>query len=324
MTEPPHQQQMKTSFLFIQLQAFPARALPTQSPAAAASTAAPGGLEAGHSFPSPRTGFLAGRDLGRTQGLAAPPSSLLQKGGPGTEGPAAFTCSAPGEKKAGDGKPRERAGGRSGGCRCPHRGHRLAPASGKLGRLLLPPCQLPSPAPVMSDGSSSRSMGWEHWPGASAPQDLGDSQPRCSDALGCSMAQASPAHAADQQERALLSRSAATHRVSLRSCEEDTGTTVRATRARLCRYCPEVQTSKGCPAPPATLPLKVRTCVCPSPPDSGCPTKEREQGTDRPSRPPVSTPATPPRATPAGDVSLEDNLAFSEAWWSTLHVEFLW
>lgn len=244
---------MKTSFLFIQLQAPPARALPALSPAATAWTAAPGGPEEGHISPSPRTGFLAGQDLRRTQGPAAPPSRPLQKGGHGTEQPAAFSCSAQ-KKKEGEEKPQDLDVRRGGLCGSPRCRRSLAPASRKLGRLQPLPCRLPSPDVIMSDGSSSPSKGWKQWPVITAPQDLWDTGP--GNALGYSIPQDTLAHAADKDERAKL-RGVATCQVLQKNCDEDTGTTMQARRARLCRYCPPVQTSKSCPAPPTTLPLKV-------------------------------------------------------------------
>ncbi|XP_011795174.1 PREDICTED: uncharacterized protein LOC105510154 [Colobus angolensis palliatus] len=248
------QQQMKTSFLFIQLRAPPACTLPALSPAAT-----PGGLEEGHSFPSPRTGFLAGWDLRRTQGSAAPPLRLLQKAGPETEEPAAFTCSAPREKKEGRKKSQDPDVSRGGDYRSPHHRHCQAPASKTLGWLQPRAWRLPSPAPVMTDESSSPSMGWKHWPVTSATQDLWGMDPRCRDNLGCFPPRAVLVHTADGEEKNVLRRGAETCQILPGSCKEATGPTVQATRARLYRYCPAVHTSKGCPAPPATLPLKVRT-----------------------------------------------------------------
>ncbi|XP_030665921.1 uncharacterized protein LOC115834668 [Nomascus leucogenys] len=245
------QQQMKTSFLFIQLRASPACTLPAPSPAAT-----PGGLEEGHSFPSPRTGLLAGWDLRRTQGSAAPPLRLLQKAGPETEEPAAFTCSAPKEKKEGRKKSQDPDVSRGGDCRSPHYRHCQAPASKTLGWLQPLAWKLPSPTPIMSDESSSPSMGWKCWPVTSATQDLWGMDPRCRDALRRSPPRAVLVHAADGGERTVLRRGAETCQILPRSCKEATGTTVQATRARLYKYCPAVHTSKGCPAPPATLPLK--------------------------------------------------------------------
>uniref|UniRef100_A0A8I5N1V9 Pleckstrin and Sec7 domain containing 3 n=1 Tax=Papio anubis TaxID=9555 RepID=A0A8I5N1V9_PAPAN len=250
------QQQMKTSFLFIQLRAPPACALPAPSPAAT-----PGGLEEGHSFPSPRTGFLAGRDLRRTQGSAAPPLRLLQKAGPETEEPAAFTCSAPREKKEGRKKSQDPDVSRGGDYRSPHYRHCQAPASKTLGGLQPRAWRLPSPVPVMSDESSSPSMGWKHWPVTSATQDLWGMDPRCRDNLGCFPPRAVLVHTADGEEKNVLRRGAETCQILPGSCKEATGPAVQATRARLYRYCPAVHTSKGCPAPPATLPLKAETFV---------------------------------------------------------------
>lgn len=248
---------MKTSFLFIQLQAPTARALSSRSPAAAAWTAAPGGPEEGHIFPSPRTGFLAGQDLRHTQGLAAPPSRLLQKGGSGTEKPAAFSCSALKEEEREE-KPQDLDVRRGGVCRAPRHRPSPAPASRKFGRLQPLSCRLPSPAPVMSNESSNSSMGWENWPVITAPQDLWSMDPRSWDALGCSIPQATLAHATDRGESAMLRRGVATCQGLPKSCEEGTSTTMRARRARLYRYCPPIQTSKSYTVLPSALPLKVR------------------------------------------------------------------
>uniref|UniRef100_A0A8C9ASU9 Uncharacterized protein n=1 Tax=Prolemur simus TaxID=1328070 RepID=A0A8C9ASU9_PROSS len=253
------QQQMKTSFLFIQLRAPPAPALPAQSPATAACTAAaPGGLEEGHTPPSPRTGFLAGWDLRRTGNLAASPSSPPQEAGPGTERPAAFGCSALKPKKAGEEKPQDLHVSRGGDCGSPHRRRPRGPASRKLGRPQPLPCGCPSPAPGMSNGSSESSTGWKHQPVPSAPQGPRGMDSLCGDAWGCSIPRAALDRAADDREWAVLTRAAATCQVLPGRWEEGAGTAVRATRARLCRYCPAVQISTGCPAPPAALPLKVR------------------------------------------------------------------
>ncbi|XP_040352818.1 PH and SEC7 domain-containing protein 3 isoform X2 [Herpailurus yagouaroundi] len=260
MAEQPEQQQMKTSFLFIQLQAPPARAHPSQSPATAAWTAAPGGPEEGHIFPSPRTGFLAGQDLRHTQGLAALPSRLLQKGGSGTEEPAAFSCSALKEEEREE-KSQDLDVRRGGVCRTPRHRPSPAPASRKFGRLQPLSCRLRSPAPVMSNESNNPSMGWEHWPVITAPQDLWSKDPSSWDALGCSMPPAILAHATDRGESAMLRRGVATCQILPKSCEEGTSTTVQARRARLYRYCPPVQTSKSYPALPAALPLKAETFV---------------------------------------------------------------
>ncbi|XP_078301595.1 PH and SEC7 domain-containing protein 3 isoform X2 [Panthera onca] len=260
MAEQPEQQQMKTSFLFIQLQAPPARPHPSQSPATAAWTAAPGGPEEGHIFPSPRTGFLAGRDLRHTQGLAAPPSRLLQKGGSGTEEPAAFSCSALKEEEREE-KSQDLDVRRGGVCRTPRHRPSPAPASRKFGRLQPLSCRLRSPAPVMSNESNNPSMGWEHWPVITAPQDLWSKDPSSWDALGCSMPQVILAHATDRGESAMLRRGVATCQILPKSCEEGISTTVQARRARLYRYCPPIQTSKSYPALPAALPLKAETFV---------------------------------------------------------------
>uniref|UniRef100_A0A8C9Q854 Uncharacterized protein n=1 Tax=Spermophilus dauricus TaxID=99837 RepID=A0A8C9Q854_SPEDA len=258
MAERPQQQQMKTSFLFIQLQAPAARALPAQSPATAASTAAPGGLEEGHIFPSPRTNFLAGGDLRRTQGLAASPSSLLHGEGLGTVEPAAFSCCSLKEKEEGKPKPQDLH------LRSPHCRHCLAPASRNRACPQPLSCRLASPAPIMNDGSSSPPMGWKHWPVSSAPQDLWGMDTPARNARGCSTPQATWAHTVHRGERAGLRRGAATYQGLPQSCGEEAGTTVLATRAQLHRYCPTLQISTSSPAPPAAPPLKVRIC------DWGC------------------------------------------------------
>lgn len=267
---------MKTSFLFIQLQAPTARAFPALSPATAAWTAAPGGLERGHIFPSPRTGFLAGQDFRHTQSLAAPLWRLLQKEGRGTKQPAAFCCSSPkGEKESGH-KPQDLDVRRGGVCRSPCCRRSLAPASRKFGQLQPLSCTLPSPDVVMSDGSSNPSMGWKHWPVITAPQDLWGTDSQSWNALGCSVSQATLTNAADRGERAVPRRGAATSQILSKSCKEGTGITMRARRARLYRYCPPVQTSKSDPAPPTALPLKVRKCEWLNPPDPSCSHRKRE------------------------------------------------
>ncbi|XP_077925665.1 PH and SEC7 domain-containing protein 3 isoform X3 [Halichoerus grypus] len=113
----------------------------------------------------------------------------------------------------------------------------------------------------MSDESSNPSMGWEHWPAITAPQDLGSTAPRSWDALGCSIPQANLAHTTDRGESATLRRDVATCQAPPKSCEADIGTAARARRARLYRYCPRIQTSQSCPALPAPLPLKAETFV---------------------------------------------------------------
>lgn len=287
MAERPKQQQMKTSFLSIQLQAPPARALRALSPAATAWTAAPGGPEEGHIFPSLRTGFLASQDLRRTQGLAAPPSCLLQKEGPGTEPPAAFSCCA-GKEKEGEEKPQDLDVRRGGLCRSPRCRRSLAPASRKLGWLQPLSCRLPNPDVIMSDGSSNPSKGWKQWPVTTAPQDIWGTDPQPWNALGYSIPQSSSTHAADRGERAVLRRGAATCQVLPKSYKEGTGTTVQARRARLYRYCPPVQTSRNCPAPPTAVPLKVRKCAWLISPDPSCFHWKREwtEGREVPPRAP--------------------------------------
>lgn len=252
MAKQPRQQQLKTSFLRIQLQAPPARALPAQSPAAAASRAVPGGLEEGHIFPSAGTGFLEGWDLEHTQGLAAPSWSLLHE-----EEPAALRCSSPKEKKREEKSQHQNVKG-GGAYRSPHCGHCLVPASRKLGLS----CGLPKPAAVMSHGSSTPSMGWKHWPVLSAPQDLWSLDHLSRNGMGCPSPQAPLAPAADRSHRALQRGEAATFQRLPESYGEEPGTIVSATRAQLYRYCPVIQISRSCPAPPAALPLQVRTSVC--------------------------------------------------------------
>ncbi|XP_059541207.1 PH and SEC7 domain-containing protein 3 isoform X2 [Myotis daubentonii] len=261
MAEQPKQQQMKTSFLFIQLQAPPGRALPAPSPAATAWTAAPRGPEEGNILPSPRTGVLAGQDLRRTRGLAAPPSRLLQKEGRGTQPPAAFSCSARKQEKEGEEKPQDLDVRRGGLCGSPRCRRSLAPASRKVGRLQPLSCRPPSPDATMSDGSSNPSLGRKPWPVITAPQDPWGAEPQAWNALGNSIPQATLAHAAGRGERAELRRGTATGQVATKSCNEDTGTMVRARRAMLYRSRPPVQTSKSYPAPPTAPPLKAETFV---------------------------------------------------------------
>ncbi|XP_014448899.1 PH and SEC7 domain-containing protein 3 isoform X2 [Tupaia chinensis] len=258
MAEQPRQQQMKTSFLYTQLQAPPAPALPAQSPAAVAWTAAPGGLEEGHVFPSPGTGFLAGWGLRRTQGLAAPPASR-QKEGPGRERPAAFVCSAPKEQEA---KERARDGTvRTWGvCGSLHRRWCLSPDTQSCGRRPPLPGRLPSTVPVMSDGPSDPSAGWNYWPVTPALRDLSGRELRPRDASGCSIPQATLAQAADGGYQA-VPRGAAACQVPPLNCEDGPGTRGQGKRAQLCRYCPRVQTSQSYPALPAAQPLKAETFV---------------------------------------------------------------
>ncbi|KAK2491408.1 hypothetical protein MC885_011260, partial [Smutsia gigantea] len=243
MAEQPKQQQMKTSFLLIKLQAPPARGLPSRSPAAPAWTAAPGGLEEGRVFPSPRTGFLAGPDLGRTQHLAAPPPCLL-KGRCGTQ-TAAFSRPAAQDTDGGENPWAVHV--RSGGTCRPS----LAPAHRKLAGLQPLPRGLPSPAPVMSDWASCKL-----WPLLAAPQGLRGTDPQSWDALGCSMPWATQAHANDCGDRAVLLGGGVTCHVPPESCGENTGTTAWPMRAQLSRCHPPIQTSKSSPALPAALPLK--------------------------------------------------------------------
>ncbi|XP_005373665.1 PREDICTED: PH and SEC7 domain-containing protein 3 isoform X1 [Chinchilla lanigera] len=255
MAQQPRQQQLKTSFLFIQLQAPPARALPAQSPAAAASKAAPGGLEEGHFFSSPGTGFLAGWDLRRTQGSAAASLSLLYEEDPGTEEPAAFPCYSPEEQ--GEGKSWQRNVKRGGVCGSPHWGRCLAPASRKLGLS----CGLSNLAPVMSHGSSTPSTGCKRWPVLSGPQDLWGMDPLSRTAPECPPPQATVASAADRSPRAVQRGGAMTFQCRPESNGGEPGTQVPATKAQLYRYCPVIQISRSYPAPPAALPLQAETFV---------------------------------------------------------------
>ncbi|KFO38154.1 PH and SEC7 domain-containing protein 3 [Fukomys damarensis] len=260
MAEQPRQQQLKTSFLFIQLQAPPTTpALPTQSPAAAASKAAPGGLEEGLIFPSPGTGFLAGWDLRHTQGLAAPSSSLLHEEVSRREEPAAFSCFS--LKKEGEGdyrsQHRHRDVKRCGVCGTPQCGHFLAPASRKLGLA----CGLPNPAPVMSHGSSTPSVDWKHWPVLSGPQDLWGMSPLSTDAMGCPPPQAALTPEAVRSQKAALGGGVATFQRLPERRGEEPGTIVHVTRAQLYRHCPAIQTSRSYPAPPAAPLLQAETFV---------------------------------------------------------------
>ncbi|XP_027244707.1 PH and SEC7 domain-containing protein 3 isoform X5 [Cricetulus griseus] len=264
MAEQPQQQHMKTSFLFIQLQPPPTRAtltLPAPSPATAASRAAPGGLEEGHIFPSSRTGFLACWDLRYTQDLATTPLSLLPAESPGTQTPAVFNCYSLKEKKEETEKLQNLDVRRGGVCRSPHSRRCLAPASRKLGQPQGLPCRLASPTPTMNDGNSSPSMGWKHWPVISAHKDLRGMDPQARNAIELSGPQSTPSYSADSGKWAIQRRGTATQEVLRKNCEEETGTTVLATRARLFRYCPMIRISQSCPAPPAAVPLKAETFV---------------------------------------------------------------
>uniref|UniRef100_A0A8C0SW97 Uncharacterized protein n=1 Tax=Canis lupus familiaris TaxID=9615 RepID=A0A8C0SW97_CANLF len=231
--EQPEQQQMKTSFLFIQPQHPP----PTPAPARQ-----PQGAWRRDTFS--QVPALASWQARRTQGLVAPPSRLLQKGGPGTEEPAAFRCATLKEER--EDKPQDLDVRRGGVCRAPHHRLSLAPASKKFGLLPLS-CRLRSPAPIMSEESSNPSMGWEH-----RPQDLWSMDPRCWDPLRYSVPQASLAHTTDKGKSAVLRRGVATCQVLPKSCEEGPCSTVQARRARLYMYCPPIQIA-GAPRP--RLPL---------------------------------------------------------------------
>ncbi|CAO2612313.1 hypothetical protein LEMLEM_LOCUS15565 [Lemmus lemmus] len=259
MAQQPQQQQMKTSFLFIQLQAPPTRAtltLPAPSPTTAASTAAPGGLEEGHIFPSPRTGFLACWDLRYAQDLATSPLSLLPAESLRTQRPAVFNCSSLKEKKEETEKLQNLDVRTSGICGSPHSGRCLAPASRKLGQPQQLPCRLASPAPTMNDGSNSPSMGWKNWPVISAHEDLWGMDPRARNVTELLGPQSSLSSCADRGKWAIQRRGTATQEVLEKNCAEGIGTTVLATRAHLFRYCPTVQISQSCLAPPAAVPLK--------------------------------------------------------------------
>lgn len=245
----------ETSFPLIQLQAPPARGLSSLSPAAPARTAAPGSLGEERVFPHPRTGFLAGPDLGHAQHLAARPLRLL-KGSRGTQ-PAA--CSRPAAQDTeGEDNPWGVDVRRGGMCR-----PSLAPACRKPAGLPPLPRGLPSPAPVMSDGASC-----ELWPLLAAPQGLWGADPLSWDALGCLMPQAIQAHP-DCDDRAVLLGGGVTCHMLPENCGEDSGTMAQPRRARLYRCHPPIQTSKSSLAPPATLPLKVRKCVWLNPPPGG-------------------------------------------------------
>uniref|UniRef100_A0A8C5K033 Uncharacterized protein n=1 Tax=Jaculus jaculus TaxID=51337 RepID=A0A8C5K033_JACJA len=259
MAEQVQQQQMKTSFLFIQLQPPAARAiqvLPAQSPASAASTAAPRGLEEGHIFSSPRTGFLTGQNLRSAQGSAPSPWSLLPGEGPGTRRPAAFNCCALKGKKEGQEKPQNPDVRRGGACGSPHGRCCLATVSRKLGPAHLLSCRLSSPAPAVSVGSSSPPMAWEPLPVIPASQNLCGMDPQARNVFECSIPQTTLAHAAGRGEGAVLTRGATSYQVLPKNFGEGIGTALPATRARLCRYCPTIQIGQSCPAPPAALPLK--------------------------------------------------------------------
>lgn len=275
---------MRTSFLYIQLQAPPTRAtltFPAPSPATAALTAAPGDLEEGHIFPSPRTGFLASWDLRCAQDLATSPLSLLPAESPGTQRPAVFNCYSLKEKKE-ETEKLQNLDVRTGGiCGSPHSRRCLAPASRKLGQPQQLPCRLASPAPTMNDGSSSPSMGWKRWPVISAHEDLWVMDPKARKVTELSVPQSSRSSGADRGKWAIQRRETATQEVLEKNCGEGVGTTVLATRAHLFRYCPAVQISQSCPAPPAAVPLKVRSGIDLSPIDcSQCTAEGTDTGTD--------------------------------------------
>lgn len=272
MAGQPQPQQMKTSFLFIQLQPPPTRAtqtLPAPSPATAISTAAPGGLEEGHIFPSPRTSFFSAPwNLTCKQGFATS-SSLLPVEGLGTQRPAAFNCYSLKEKKEETEKSQNLHVRRGGVCGSSHSRRCLAPASGKLGLPQQLPCRLASPAPILNDGNSSPSIGWKHWPVISAYEDLWDMDPEARNIIEFSVPQSTLSYAADRGKRAPQRRGTVNQEVLLKTCEEKLGTTVLAIRPQLFRYCPTVQISQSCLAPPAAVPLKVRTSIYWNSLDSG-------------------------------------------------------
>ncbi|KAL1772808.1 PH and SEC7 domain-containing protein 3 isoform X1 [Sigmodon hispidus] len=265
MAEQPQQQQMKTSFLFIQLQPPPTRAtltLPAPSPATAASTAAPGGLEEGQIFSSSSSGFLACWDLRSTQDLATSPSSLLPAAeSSGTQRSAVFNCYSLKEKKEETEKLQNLDVRRGGVYGLSHSRRCLDPASRKLDHPQQLPCRLASPTPTMNDGSSHPSTGWKHWPVISAHEDLWGTDPQAKNGIEFHLPQSSLFYGADRAKQAIQMRGNATQEVLPKNCEEEIGTTVRATRAQLFRYCPTIQISQSCLAPPAAVPLKAETFV---------------------------------------------------------------
>eukprot|EP00071_Canis_lupus_P026090 XP_022259647.1 PH and SEC7 domain-containing protein 3 isoform X1 [Canis lupus familiaris] len=247
---------MKTSFLFIQPQHPPPPLHPPELSPPGFQRPRPGQQPQGawRRDTFSQVPALASWQARRTQGLVAPPSRLLQKGGPGTEEPAAFRCATLKEER--EDKPQDLDVRRGGVCRAPHHRLSLAPASKKFGRLLPLSCRLRSPAPIMSEESSNPSMGWEH-----RPQDLWSMDPRSWDPLRYSVPQASLAHTTDKGKSAVLRRGVATCQVLPKSCEEGPCSTVQARRARLYMYCPPIQICRSSPAPPAPLPLKAETFV---------------------------------------------------------------
>ncbi|XP_055422924.1 PH and SEC7 domain-containing protein 3 isoform X5 [Bubalus kerabau] len=238
-------QQTKTSFLFVQLRAPPARVRPAPAPA---RTAAAGGPEEGRPFPGPGAGSSAGGALGPPPRAGPPPP----RPGRGTAAPAAPCCSAPaqGEEKtrALDAR-RGRARGPPGRRRSP------APASGARGRRQPRPCRPRSLAPGMGDGGRSPSAGWTPWPDGPARPG-----PQARDAAGCSLPQAQAADGAQSPESRGGVEAPARSPARPRSTQ-GAGTLARASRARLCRHRAPLQTSRSCAAPPAALPLKAETFV---------------------------------------------------------------
>lgn len=249
-------QQMKTSFLFVQLRAPPARVRPAPAPA---RPAAAGGPEEGRPFPGPGAGSSAGGALGPPPRAGPPPP----RPGRGTAAPAAPCYSAPakGEEKtrALDAR-RGRARGPPGRRRSP------APASGARGRRQPRPCRPPSPAPGMGDGGRSPSVGWTPWPDGPARRDVWSTDPQAQDASECSLPQAQAAEGA-QSQGSRGGTEAPARSPARPPSAQGAGTPARASRARLCRHRAPLQTSRSCAAPPAALPLKVRKCVRPNPRD---------------------------------------------------------
>ncbi|XP_043310480.1 PH and SEC7 domain-containing protein 3 isoform X4 [Cervus canadensis] len=243
-------QQMKTSFLFVQLRAPPARVRPAPAPA---RPAAAGGPEEGRPFPGPGAGSSAGGALGPPPRAGPPPP----RPGRGTAAPAAPCYSAPakGEEKtrALDAR-RGRARGPPGRRRSP------ALASGARGRRQPRPCRPPSPAPGMGDGGRSPSVGWTPWPDGPARRDVWSTDPQAQDASECSLPQAQAAEGA-QSQGSRGGTEAPARSPARPPSAQGAGTPARASRARLCRHRAPLQTSRSCAAPPAALPLKAETFV---------------------------------------------------------------
>uniref|UniRef100_A0A8C3W6Y7 Uncharacterized protein n=1 Tax=Catagonus wagneri TaxID=51154 RepID=A0A8C3W6Y7_9CETA len=245
------QRQMKTSFLFVQLQAPPARALPAGAPA---WTAAAGGREEeGLPFPGARTAAL-----GLPRGSAAPP---LQGQGRGTRAPAARSGSAPKEEKEGEENKRDLDARRGRTRGSPSRRPPRAPAPGTRGRRQPGPCGPPSRAPGMGDDRRSPSAGRERWPVRTAPPDVWATDAQSPHTVRCSIREAQAADGAENSAGSPGGAEApATCPGRLRSAG-DTRTTPRARGASLCCYRAPLRTCRSFPAPPAALPLKVRKCI---------------------------------------------------------------